>query len=691
MGGARMPQFIERWPTEPDGPPLLRPESEDVVIEILDTVHDSGEAQLKLYLAVKNRVPIDALAVVLTAEDLDLRPPVFDRTAPLIAPPIEYLVSGGRLIYRSRIEQALRLAPGEVVYALEMELPRGTVAGTYEIAVDPGTEAVLETGEVLRPTSLAGALAIIADIETGSDLGFPPIDFVNLEERRIGGAAELRLVNHQTQVVPGEFLSMTFQARLDRPANHVPFSVGFDGRQLEITNTEILFTDPRFQVDYWGVAFNASWWRPVIAGFSGRFEIGDALEAERLYELNRSLSSLGYFSPLGEWVDLIRITLRVRDEAQNGDVVFKFDWNYVNLDWQESVLVPYAPRQGVLSMNAFANCRMNGAFWSYEPTDHHPAAVTVVGGRPPGELPPPMSPEQAGIFFQVGSADAQPGDLVVLPVRMRSLVELYILRMTLRFDEQRLEFLGAEVEVVEEVPVVSVRSEFLSPERFRLDTLACSGDFPNRTCAAAFPVLGYLYGPPRDEVPADVVAIELMTGYFYGGGRVYGGRLSWDVGVEQEVLKLHFRVRHDAPQGEALVEGVEVEWRLDSDPAHTVAVSGGFPILDPKPKLRADVPALAVNTGVVRVGAAGFTRGDANRDDRVDISDAVSILNALFLGSGPIRCPDAADTNDDGRNDLSDAVYILNYSFLGGPQPPPPYPEAGPDPTEDGLECSSGG
>jgi hypothetical protein len=73
----------------------------------------------------------------------------------------------------------------------------------------------------------------------------------------------------------------------------------------------------------------------------------------------------------------------------------------------------------------------------------------------------------------------------------------------------------------------------------------------------------------------------------------------------------------------------------------------------------------------------------------VDVSDAVSTLGHLFLGTGPLDCSDAADTNDDGALDLSDAVSTLEHLFLGGPAPPPPNGVPGADPTPDNLYCFS--
>jgi hypothetical protein len=47
---------------------------------------------------------------------------------------------------------------------------------------------------------------------------------------------------------------------------------------------------------------------------------------------------------------------------------------------------------------------------------------------------------------------------------------------------------------------------------------------------------------------------------------------------------------------------------------------------------------------------------------------------------------DAADADDDGEVALRDALYVLHAEH-GTVQLPPPYPEPGVDPTEDGLDC----
>lgn len=92
-------------------------------------------------------------------------------------------------------------------------------------------------------------------------------------------------------------------------------------------------------------------------------------------------------------------------------------------------------------------------------------------------------------------------------------------------------------------------------------------------------------------------------------------------------------------------------------------------------------------TGPEVMSAEEFLRGDANGDERVDVSDVVMILRHLFAGSGDLRCLDAGDVNDDGALDLADGVYLAMFLFCGGPTIPEPFPQRGTDPTPDALNC----
>lgn len=85
-----------------------------------------------------------------------------------------------------------------------------------------------------------------------------------------------------------------------------------------------------------------------------------------------------------------------------------------------------------------------------------------------------------------------------------------------------------------------------------------------------------------------------------------------------------------------------------------------------------------------------FSRGDANGDGAIDISDAVITLGYLFLGDTN-SCIKALDANDDGVANLLDPIYSLDYQFNQGAVPPAPFMTCGVDPTSDGLTCVSYG
>ena len=85
-----------------------------------------------------------------------------------------------------------------------------------------------------------------------------------------------------------------------------------------------------------------------------------------------------------------------------------------------------------------------------------------------------------------------------------------------------------------------------------------------------------------------------------------------------------------------------------------------------------------------------FVRGDTNTDGSTNITDGVFILNFLFGGEGDPLCLAALDANGDGVRNVTDAVFILNFLFGGGGDPPPaPFPNCGPDPSGDMVDCAS--
>ncbi|MEM7235926.1 MAG: dockerin type I domain-containing protein [Planctomycetota bacterium] len=88
---------------------------------------------------------------------------------------------------------------------------------------------------------------------------------------------------------------------------------------------------------------------------------------------------------------------------------------------------------------------------------------------------------------------------------------------------------------------------------------------------------------------------------------------------------------------------------------------------------------------------ASFLRGDVNQNARVEVSDAVLILNHLFLGGDErvSQCLDAADVDDNGRILLADPIHLLLYLFQQGRKPAFPFPSCDWDRfrSPDALTC----
>jgi hypothetical protein len=148
-----------------------------------------------------------------------------------------------------------------------------------------------------------------------------------------------------------------------------------------------------------------------------------------------------------------------------------------------------------------------------------------------------------------------------------------------------------------------------------------------------------------------------------------------------------------SPSNGGTVNGREVTWTLAAAQGVTlsygVAPGGAFSTVQfrgviTEPGSLSRYPFRGERS--VLYAPASFRRGDSNANGQVDLTDAIRILNILFLGLGELPCPDAADSDD--SVDLTDAVRILNVLFLGsGEIPAPGMTACGPDPTPDDIPC----
>ena len=88
---------------------------------------------------------------------------------------------------------------------------------------------------------------------------------------------------------------------------------------------------------------------------------------------------------------------------------------------------------------------------------------------------------------------------------------------------------------------------------------------------------------------------------------------------------------------------------------------------------------LGAATGCDGSGEGLQLQGNLNQDGAVDLSDAVSLLGVLFLGTEQtLPCGDSIDSsgnsalldvNGDSEVDIGDPVHLLNYLFSGGVPP----------------------
>ena len=121
-------------------------------------------------------------------------------------------------------------------------------------------------------------------------------------------------------------------------------------------------------------------------------------------------------------------------------------------------------------------------------------------------------------------------------------------------------------------------------------------------------------------------------------------------------------------------------------------IRGRVPLKNVYAAANQSLTARTVDTRVLIDSVTLFQRGDCNSDNKVNISDPISVIMATILVEEfdfVPACDDACDGNDDGVLDIGDAVYLLRWMFRGGLIPPAPGPFIfGMDPTEDELTCA---
>ncbi len=221
--------------------------------------------------------------------------------------------------------------------------------------------------------------------------------------------------------------------------------------------------------------------------------------------------------------------------------------------------------------------------------------------------------------------------------------------------------------VIGEVEALTL-SVFSAPEFVRLESLRFADSFIEENVTSASSER--LFDDARDQgFLAATLAIDLNT-----------GTRTLPRMPQRRIAEVTFSVTEDAPIGEEL----SIEFR-------PYPGSGGLPEIPNelvREGLSREHERCGVRLHVVRRDQL-FVRGDADRNESVNLSDAVAILRYLFDAERAVpACLDAADVNDNGSVDISDAAYLTGFLFLQGSAPLPPFPNAGRDSVLiDELDC----
>ena len=556
--------------------------------------------------------------------------------------------------------------PPEQIFRVSLDVPRGTEPGVYSVRIIAAELASLD-GRAIVPETIDGSLELLEPIDDGHVLPLPTIHF-DEEFRAIVGDVAVRFTKGVGR--PGDLVSMRAQVRTSIPLSTIGrLMFTYDAGSVEVVKMRPLYRSFETQTvdhDFIFTEFFGSSPPPFerTGGFTFGFDPRRGLVSQDSIPYDQHEVRSEYFPASENWVDLVEIVFRVSDEPLSvGRVPFDLRPGF------RFLVDPYFPHGHVL---IWPECQTEENLWRYPDLEIDGAFVEVLGKQVTPD--PPLVPSKVGIRYELGTASASPGEEVRVPVRVTSLVDLYLLRMVFGYPSDTLEFVGFDVERTD------ANGEPLDVERL---TPAVDPSDINQVCApegggcrAGLPHLSILHGPPLDEVPEETIIIDLSTTYLLGGGLGTPGPLAWEAGEVHELGALVFRVRPDATAASARIEGREVTWRPESPPVEITSSTSGFPILEDPPEGRGDVPAIAVLGGEVSIGGT-FLRADSTQNGAIEISDPVRTLGALFLGDPVPPCPDAEDANDDGEVNLSDAVYTLSFLFLGGPAPPAPFPEPG--------------
>ena len=166
---------------------------------------------------------------------------------------------------------------------------------------------------------------------------------------------------------------------------------------------------------------------------------------------------------------------------------------------------------------------------------------------------------------------------------------------------------------------------------------------------------------------------ELNADHFVTGSvyiNVPPGSNSIPAGMDLELTRATYRAISPTPQSTT----VEIEVGVVPPPVVIVSGAGILP---------------ARLTGEVEIVEVQFSRGDCTANGTLDIADAITIGNYLFLGAEVPPCLASCDSNGDGAVDVADVIFSLLYLFQQGQAPAAPFPGCEAPPAMPSLACDS--
>ncbi len=227
-----------------------------------------------------------------------------------------------------------------------------------------------------------------------------------------------------------------------------------------------------------------------------------------------------------------------------------------------------------------------------------------------------------------------------------------------------------------------------------VDNSAAGADFPNET-------QGFSMGLGHDSSLLEATSVTLagpVAALFGGDGPAFAESsiypAGWTLGIvysfvgaetiaftsSQTVAEIGYQVNAGVLEGNESGFMTSLNWTdtLGTPPVANVMVVSGSSI------------AATLDDGAILlepVSVVPFLRSDANADLRVDVADAIWMLQEQFVSGPSNDCAGASDANGDGLYNVADPTWVINYQFSDGPEPPAPYPDCGIVPGQTPEDC----